>query len=124
MNNDALIIYNKYKRYLYYTYSWKWQVPRGLENENGEPLNKGNIYIAKTSPPEISNAYSAQFKRDFTLFLQSRSREMVCGGRMVLTFRGCHNSDEPDIWDVLGTAVQDMVTKVINNFYARIITKI
>ncbi|XP_074313357.1 putative jasmonic acid carboxyl methyltransferase 2 [Silene latifolia] len=93
-----------------YSVHWLSQVPRGLVNENGESLNKGNIYIAKTSPPEIHMAYYAQFKRDFTLFLRSRTKEMVSGGGLVLVLQGCFHSEDPDsIWELLGSTLQDMV---------------
>ncbi|GAB4853544.1 hypothetical protein Ancab_017735 [Ancistrocladus abbreviatus] len=80
------------------------KVPNGLVNEkNGEPLNKGNIYIAKTSPPEVWKAYYAQYKTDFTLFLRSRSKEIVHGGRMMLTFLGSIRSDDPDnVYEYIG----------------------
>ncbi|XP_074313374.1 putative jasmonic acid carboxyl methyltransferase 2 [Silene latifolia] len=88
------------------------QVPRGLVSENGEALNKGNIYIAETSPQEIHKAYYAQFKKDFTLFLKLRSREMVSQGGMVLVLQGSFNSDNPDsIHSLLGSTLQDMVLK-------------
>ncbi|XP_074304983.1 putative methyltransferase TCM_000336 [Silene latifolia] len=40
-----------------YSLHWLSQVPRGLVSENGEPLNKGNICITKTSSREIYEAY-------------------------------------------------------------------
>ncbi|XP_074310464.1 putative jasmonic acid carboxyl methyltransferase 2 [Silene latifolia] len=93
-----------------YSIHWLSQVPRELVSENGEALNKGNIYITKISPPEIHTAYYAQFERDFTLFLRSRSREMVSGGGMVMVLIGSINSDEPDtMLELLGSTLQDMV---------------
>ncbi|XP_074313360.1 putative jasmonic acid carboxyl methyltransferase 1 [Silene latifolia] len=86
------------------------QVPNGLVSENGEALNQRNIYIAKTSPPELHKAYYAQFKKDFTLFLSSRSREIVFGGGMVLVFIGSFDSDDHDsIYELLGSTLHDMV---------------
>ncbi|KAL9238222.1 hypothetical protein vseg_012677 [Gypsophila vaccaria] len=105
---------DKFLHFVHSSYSVHWlsQVPRGLVNENGEPLNKRNIYIAKTSPQEISELYYAQFKRDFTLFLRSRSKEMVSGGQMVLIFQGSYNNEDPDsIWELLGSTLNDMVSK-------------
>ncbi|KAI3800417.1 hypothetical protein L1987_28508 [Smallanthus sonchifolius] len=60
----------------------QFEVPEGLES------NALNIYMAKTSPPNVFQAYGKKFKSDFTKFLQMRSKELVCGGRMVLTFVG------------------------------------
>lgn len=68
--------------YASYSVHWLSQVPRGLEN------NTSNIYMAKTSPPNVFQAYAKQFNTDFTNFLQLRSEELVCNGRMVLTVVG------------------------------------
>lgn len=77
-------------------------------------MNKGNIYIAKTSPPEIAQAYYAQFKEDFTLFLRSRGKEMVPGGHMVLTLQGSVQRNDPDsLWELLGSTLHTMVQEVI-----------
>ncbi|XP_074313373.1 putative jasmonic acid carboxyl methyltransferase 2 [Silene latifolia] len=103
---------DKFLHFVHSSYSVHWlsQVPRGLVSENGEALNKGNIYIAKTSPPEVYNTYCAQFESDFMLFLRSRSTEMVCGGGMVVVLNGSINSDDSDsILELLGSTLQDMV---------------
>ncbi|THU59903.1 hypothetical protein C4D60_Mb07t06940 [Musa balbisiana] len=39
-------------------------VPQGLESKQGVPLNKGNIYIAENSPPQVVKAYQEQHRRD------------------------------------------------------------
>ncbi|MFS7984139.1 putative methyltransferase [Helianthus anomalus] len=72
---------------------WLSQMPQGLEN------NGSNIYMAKTSPPNVFHAYGKQFNIDFTKFLQMRSEEVVCGGSMVLTFpsRSIVNPTSDDI---------------------------
>ncbi|XP_074314750.1 putative jasmonic acid carboxyl methyltransferase 2 [Silene latifolia] len=93
---------DKFLHFVHSSYSVHWlsQVPRGLVSENGEALNKGNIY----------KAYCAQFEKDFTLFLRSRSTEMVYGGGMVVVLNGSINSDDPDsIFELLGSTLQDMV---------------
>ncbi|GJV80954.1 benzoate carboxyl methyltransferase [Tanacetum coccineum] len=68
--------------YSSYSVHWLSQVPEGLEN------NTLNVYMAKTSPPNVIQAYGKQFITDFTEFLQLRSEELVRGGRMVLTLVG------------------------------------
>ncbi|XP_057965257.1 probable jasmonic acid carboxyl methyltransferase 2 [Malania oleifera] len=89
---------------------WLSQVPKGLVSETGLPLNKGNICIAKTSPPAVHKAYLEQFQRDFTLFLKSRAEEVVPGGRMVLTILSSFRSEDPRcIWEVVGLKLNDMV---------------
>ncbi|KAI7744814.1 hypothetical protein M8C21_020954, partial [Ambrosia artemisiifolia] len=64
------------------------KVPEGIEN------NALNIYTAKTSPPNVFQAYAYQFRTDFTCFLKMRSKEIVSGGGMVLTFLG-RSIDDP-----------------------------
>ncbi|KAB5527740.1 hypothetical protein DKX38_021587 [Salix brachista] len=82
------------------------------------PLNKGNIYLAKTSPPGVHKAYLNQYEKDFTAFLRSRSEEMIPGGCMVLTIYGRdENSDSsakhsPTIWDFFGMMLNDMELEV------------
>lgn len=84
----------------------------------GHPLNKGNIYMAKSSPPVVFKAYLEQFQRDFSLFLKLRSEEMTCGGRMVLTLMG-RKGEEPSsrdcccLWELLAQALWEMVSQVI-----------
>ncbi|KAJ8442006.1 hypothetical protein Cgig2_020151 [Carnegiea gigantea] len=87
-------------------------VPEGLVSNDGIALNKGNICIAKTSPPEVQKAYHTQFKRDFTLFLSSRAREVVPGGCMVLTFLGSIQSTDPHpMHELLGCTLHQMASE-------------
>ncbi|GAY66729.1 hypothetical protein CUMW_251140 [Citrus unshiu] len=65
-----------------YSVHWLSKVPENLEN------NKRNIYITKSSPPSVCQAFLEQFQRDFSAFLSLRSEEIVSGGRMFLTFLG------------------------------------
>ncbi|CAL0311484.1 unnamed protein product [Lupinus luteus] len=93
-----------------YSLQWLSQVPEGIEN------NKGNIYMAKTSPTNVMKAYYAQFERDFSLFLKCRAEELVEGGYMVLTFLGRRNDDPSGkeccyIWELLASALNDMVSE-------------
>ncbi|XP_009596411.1 probable caffeine synthase MTL3 isoform X1 [Nicotiana tomentosiformis] len=93
-----------------YSLHWLSQVPKGLVTESGFPLNKGNIYIAKTSPPSVHEAYLTQFQKDFTNFLSMRTEEMVSCGSLVLTFI-CKSdeNDGCDFWELLGITLNDMV---------------
>ena len=78
-----------------------------------EAMNKGNICIAKTSPPPVFKAYLEQFERDFKMFLKCRTEELVPGGRMVLTTMGSIKSDDPlCIWEVVGLNLNDMALEV------------
>nr|UMB49635.1 salicylic acid methyltransferase [Viola tricolor] len=91
-----------------YSLMWLSQVPDGLEG------NKGNIYMASTSPPEVLRSFYKQFQTDFSMFLKCRSVELVIGGRMVLTFLG-RRSENPAskeccyIWELMAMALNQMV---------------
>ncbi|XP_062143290.1 S-adenosyl-L-methionine:benzoic acid/salicylic acid carboxyl methyltransferase 3-like [Alnus glutinosa] len=93
-----------------YGLQWLSKVPERLES------NKGNIYMASTSPPGVLRAYYEQFQSDFSMFLKCRAEELVAGGRMVLTFLG-RSSDDPSskeccyIWELLALALNDMVSE-------------
>ncbi|PHU23531.1 hypothetical protein BC332_08638 [Capsicum chinense] len=96
------------------------EVPKGLVTEYGLPLNKGNIYIAKTSPPSVHEAYLDQFQKDFTTFLSMTCEEMVDFGSLVLTFICKIDEDDGcDFWELLGITVNDMVIEVTINRRAR-----
>ncbi|KAK9725751.1 hypothetical protein RND81_05G166700 [Saponaria officinalis] len=93
---------------------WLSQVPKRLIKENGEYINKGNIYIAETSPPEVIEAYREQYKEDFTAFLKCRGQEIVSGGRMVLNIMATTESHKPHHYfmtNVLNTALKDMASQ-------------
>ncbi|GLT86200.1 hypothetical protein SLE2022_043560 [Rubroshorea leprosula] len=93
-----------------YALMWISKVPK--ECETGEALNKGNICIAKTSPPPVAKAYFEQFKRDFTFFLKCRTEEMIHGGHMVITTMGSIKSDDPlTMWEFVGLKLNDMVSE-------------
>ncbi|KAJ6343260.1 hypothetical protein OIU76_005072 [Salix suchowensis] len=91
-----------------YSLHWFSEVPE-------IPLNKGNIYLSKTSPPGVHKAYLNQFEKDFTAFLRSRSEEMIPGGCMVLTICGrdeindSSGNHSPPIWEFFGMMLNDMV---------------
>ena len=109
----GLVLIFQLKSSIMYMTMRKLQVPKGLVSQMGEALNKGNICIAKTSPPAVFKAYFDQFERDFTLFLKARAEELVSGGCMVLTTMGSINSDDPlCIWEVVGLKLNDMVLEV------------
>ncbi|KAJ3696667.1 hypothetical protein LUZ61_000372 [Rhynchospora tenuis] len=93
---------------------WISQVPEGLESNGNVHLNKGNIYIGKTSHPLVVKFYQEQFKRDFSLFLKLRFNELVPGGQMVLAFSGrkkrdIYNGELSTIWGLLSESLNSMV---------------
>ncbi|KAF8018275.1 hypothetical protein BT93_H3236 [Corymbia citriodora subsp. variegata] len=93
-----------------YCLMWRSQVPQGLEG------NKGNIYIARSSPASVIRAFYEQFQRDFSTFLDCRGQELVVGGRMVLTILG-RRSDDPSSDEcchhvnLLATVLNEMVSE-------------
>nr|UMB49592.1 salicylic acid methyltransferase [Geranium robertianum] len=93
-----------------YSLQWLSQVPRGIEN------NKGHIYMAKTSPSNVFEAYLNQFQTDFGNFLSNRAKEMKPGGAMILTFIG-RSSDDPKtndcclFWELLSKSLLDMASE-------------
>ncbi|KAF4383300.1 hypothetical protein F8388_009331 [Cannabis sativa] len=94
-----------------YSLQWLSKVPEGVENNN-----KGNIYLASTSPPSVVKAYKEQFQRDFSVFLKCRSKELVDGGSMVLTILGRQNQDPTSkdgcyIWELMAMALNQMVSE-------------
>ncbi|KAH7689253.1 SAM dependent carboxyl methyltransferase protein [Dioscorea alata] len=102
-----------------YCLMWLSQVPVGIEN-GGVNINKGNIYISRTSPPIVSRLYLEQFKRDFSSFLKFRSQEIVNGGQMILSFLGRKSSDPSKselchFYDLVADALNSMVQE-LNTF--------
>ncbi|XP_071939941.1 probable caffeine synthase MTL2 [Coffea arabica] len=95
-----------------YSLHWLSQVPSGLVTEEGLPLNKGNIYIGKTSPKNVHDAYLDQFDRDFTNFLSARADELVFGEHLFVTL--APKIDDPvayNVQDLLGMTMIDMVSE-------------
>ena len=93
------------------------QVPPGLDSKASTAINKGRIYISKTSPQSVLDSYMLQFQKDFSLFLKSRSDEIVPGGCMVLSFTGRKSMDPTSIeschqWELLAQALMNMVPEV------------
>ncbi|XVF57284.1 hypothetical protein PTKIN_Ptkin06aG0192700 [Pterospermum kingtungense] len=98
-------------RSLHFIYSsfalhWLSKLPDGLGN------NKGNVYMERSSPPNVFKAYADQFQRDFSNFLSLRSKEIIPQGRMVLSFMARKNpnpSNEDYIWELLAKSLLDLV---------------
>ncbi|PWA77188.1 salicylic acid carboxyl methyltransferase [Artemisia annua] len=86
---------------------WLSQVPKGIEN------NGLNVYLAKTSPPNVFEMYRIQFEKDFTTFLESRSKEIIDGGHMVLALGGRSDIDPSSngrscLWELFAKSLADM----------------
>lgn len=91
-------------------------MPEGLEDGEGNPINRGNVYISKTSPPCVQKSYLEQFQRDFSSFLRLRSAEIIRGGVMVLTIPGRSTTQLGKEFCLLlgciGEALMSMVSEV------------
>ncbi|KAI3882651.1 hypothetical protein MKW92_012259 [Papaver armeniacum] len=96
---------------------WLSKVPPAIYGDGGKSINKGNIYICESSPAIVSKAYLSQFQDDFSVFLQSRSEELVVGGRMVLIFLGRKESDHCNergnafLWALFAKAMARLVSQ-------------
>ncbi|KAE8690330.1 hypothetical protein F3Y22_tig00110895pilonHSYRG00073 [Hibiscus syriacus] len=91
-----------------YALHWLTKLPVGLQN------NKGNVYMARSSPPNVFQAYADQFQKDFTNFLSLRSKEIIPQGRMVLTFMARKNTDPSDEdygWELVAKSLVDLVAQ-------------
>ncbi|CAL1353218.1 unnamed protein product [Linum trigynum] len=93
-----------------YSVHWLSRLPRGLEE------NKGNIYMARSSPEGVLEAYYGQFRSDFGSFLKCRAVELVEGGRMVLTFIGKRSGERLSeeycyTWELMSTALNQMASQ-------------
>ncbi|KAG9146053.1 hypothetical protein Leryth_016613 [Lithospermum erythrorhizon] len=102
--------------FIYSSFSLHWlsKVPSGLYDEGGRPINRGTIYISGQSPAKVSEAYNAQFRQDFSLFLSSRSQELVRGGKMMLILLGREGPSHADransfFWELLTRALGKLV---------------
>ncbi|XP_048594879.1 LOW QUALITY PROTEIN: probable methyltransferase TCM_000336 [Brassica napus] len=102
--------------FIYSSFSLHWlsKVPPALFDHQGKSINKGCINICSSSPEAVSKAYYSQFKEDFSMFLRSRSKEVVAAGRMVLIILGREGPDHVDrgmsfTWEILARAIADLV---------------
>ncbi|MBA0570106.1 hypothetical protein Golob_003792 [Gossypium lobatum] len=109
---------NNCLHFIYSSYSLHWlsKVPPSLYDEHGKSINRGNVYISESGPPSVSRAYWNQFQDDFSLFLKSRSEELVTGGRMVLIILGRIGHDHVDrgnsfFWEILSRCLAISVSQ-------------
>ncbi|XP_065851488.1 probable methyltransferase TCM_000336 [Euphorbia lathyris] len=109
---------NNTLHFVYSSFSLHWlsKVPPGLYDEEGKTVNKGSIYISESSPAIVSEAYLKQFKEDFSLFLESRSQELTCGGCMMLILLGRIGPDHVDrgnsfLWELLSRSFSILVSQ-------------
>nr|QCP80348.1 methyltransferase 5 [Tanacetum cinerariifolium] len=109
---------DKCLHFIYSSYSLHWlsKVPPGLYDMEGHSINKGSFYISKSSSPRVAKAYYDQFQEDFSLFLRSRSKEILVGGRMVLILLGRRDQNHVDrgnsfLWELLSRSFSILVSQ-------------
>ncbi|KAG5390143.1 hypothetical protein IGI04_031684 [Brassica rapa subsp. trilocularis] len=104
--------------FIYASFSLHWlsKIPPALYDDQGKSINKGCINICSSSPEAVSKAYYSQFKEDFSMFLRSRSKEVVAAGRMVLIILGREGPEHVGrgnsfLWELLARAIADLVSQ-------------
>ncbi|KAJ0251098.1 hypothetical protein HA466_0134850 [Hirschfeldia incana] len=104
--------------FIYSSFSLHWlsKIPPALFDHQCKSINKGCINICSSSPEAVSKAYYSQFKEDFSMFLRSRSKEVVASGRMVLILLGREGPEHVDrgmsfTWELLTRAIADLVAQ-------------
>ncbi|KAK7851550.1 putative s-adenosylmethionine-dependent methyltransferase [Quercus suber] len=96
-----------------YALQWLSKLPEELLKKNSAAWNKGRVHYA-SAPDEVAQAYTDQFAKDITTFLDCRAKELVVGGLMVLIMpgipNGIHRSSAPTgmIFGFLGHCLMDM----------------
>ncbi|KAJ8760473.1 hypothetical protein K2173_015140 [Erythroxylum novogranatense] len=66
-----------------YALHWLSEIPKEVAESNSAAWNKGRIHYAGANE-QVGKAYSAQFEKDFEIFLNARAKELVVGGMMTL----------------------------------------
>lgn len=102
--------------FVYSSYSLHWlsRVPQGIYDEQNMSINKNSIYLSRRSPIRAQEAYLKQFQEDFSLFLKSRSQELINGGKMVLILLGRDGPSHVDrgisiLWEILYQSLATLV---------------
>jgi jasmonate O-methyltransferase len=66
--------------------------------------------------PMVLEAYSRQFRKDFTIFLELRAKELVAEGQMVVSLTGMRSSDGSSklyhLWEMFAQILSVMVSEV------------
>jgi jasmonate O-methyltransferase len=70
----------------------------------------------------VLEAYAQQFRKDFTLFLKLRAKELVSGGRMVVSIIGRPSyviaSKFFHLWEIIAQILSVMTSEVHSFFLA------
>jgi hypothetical protein len=94
---------------------WLSEVPDDLV-KNGIPMYDADEQQCQKTRPIILDAYAQQFRKDFFFFLASRAKEMVPGGRMILSLTGTQSPDPANestqqTWEFVARILDDMASR-------------
>ncbi|CAA2981826.1 probable S-adenosylmethionine-dependent methyltransferase At5g37990 [Olea europaea subsp. europaea] len=107
---------------LHFAYSscalnWLSEVPKAVQDGTSRAWNEGKVHYTGAKK-EVFDAYSNQYDKDITSFLNSRATEVVSGGLMALLVPAVPTFDHsettyttPTEMDVLGSCLMDMANK-------------
>jgi len=106
--------------------NWLSQVPEDLKKSR-IPVSDKDEGLRKARRPFIVQAFSQQFRKDFTIFLNTRAKELAPNGQMVLSMVGRPSSDTAyqsvQPWDFLFVPLNDMASRgvisrdILDSFY-------
>ncbi|XP_038724298.1 loganic acid O-methyltransferase-like [Tripterygium wilfordii] len=96
-----------------YSLHWLSSVPKELVDKESPAYNKGKIFYTSASE-QVFEAYTAQFAKDITSFLNARAHEVVHGGLMALLIPCFPDGTPPSqrnmegVFDLLGDSLTDL----------------
>uniref|UniRef100_A0ACD5WJU6 Uncharacterized protein n=1 Tax=Avena sativa TaxID=4498 RepID=A0ACD5WJU6_AVESA len=93
---------------------WLSKAPEHL-TRNQIPAYDIDEHARRERLPIVLEAYAQQFREDFTLFLQLRAKELVSGGRMVLSLIGrpsyIIDSEFFHLWEIVAQILSVMASE-------------
>ncbi|KAK3139746.1 hypothetical protein QOZ80_5AG0389430 [Eleusine coracana subsp. coracana] len=89
---------------------WLSEPPEILKS-NGIPMYDNDEGLRRTRRPLVVQACAQQFRKDFTVFLGLRAKELVPGGRMVVSLLGSCASRCIEPWDTITVPLNDMASR-------------
>ncbi|KAF6988339.1 hypothetical protein CFC21_005896 [Triticum aestivum] len=97
---------------------WLSEAPEELRR-NKIPAYDIDEHVRRGRRRVVIGAYARQFRKDFKLFLELRAKELVAGGRLVVSLAG-RRSEEPaaeftHAWESVALILSDMVSKGVIN---------
>ncbi|KAF7025199.1 hypothetical protein CFC21_037423 [Triticum aestivum] len=94
--------------------NWLSKVPEDL-TRNWIPAYDIDEHARSERLPMVLEAYAQQFRKDFTLFLELRAKELVPGGRMVVSLAGRRSDDRASkfshVWEVFAQILSVMASE-------------